>query len=201
MKTYPSIEKTIVNRTIYAFDKLDGSNIRAEWSRKKGFCKFGSRHHLIDETDKLLGKAPGLIMEKYSEILSQIFFEIRWQKAVAFFEYYGPRSFAGSHHPEDDHNVTLFDVSGDRGLIEPKDFVRSFGNLDIAKVLYVGMPTNDLIEDVKEGRLTGMTFEGVVCKGPHVSPGLPLMFKIKSNAWLTTLKETCKTDEEFMSLM
>jgi hypothetical protein len=43
MKTYPSISRDIVGQPIYAFDKLDGSNIRAEWSKKNGFHKFGSR--------------------------------------------------------------------------------------------------------------------------------------------------------------
>ena len=28
---------------IIAFDKIDGSNLRFEWSRKRGFYKFGTR--------------------------------------------------------------------------------------------------------------------------------------------------------------
>ena len=43
MKQYPTIPKTIQSIDIIAFDKLDGSNIRAEWNPKKGFYKFGSR--------------------------------------------------------------------------------------------------------------------------------------------------------------
>jgi len=41
-----------------------------------------------------------------------------------------------------------------------------------------------------------MTFEGVVCKGKHVSPGYPLMFKIKNIDWIKKLKEECGDDEE-----
>jgi hypothetical protein len=36
MKQYPSIDATVRRGIlVYAFDKLDGSNIRAEWDRKK----------------------------------------------------------------------------------------------------------------------------------------------------------------------
>ena len=47
MKQYPSISHDIRSVQAYAFDKLDGSNIRAEWHPKKGFWKFGSRTRLL----------------------------------------------------------------------------------------------------------------------------------------------------------
>jgi len=50
-------------------------------------------------------------------------------------------------------------------------------------------------EQVRDGTFPGMTFEGVVCKGPKVSPGRPLMFKVKSRAWLDKLKNFCNGDE------
>ena len=34
-----------------------------------------------------------------------------------------------------------------------------------------------------------MTFEGVVCKGKYISPGLPLMFKIKNIEWIKKVRE------------
>jgi hypothetical protein len=41
-----------------------------------------------------------------------------------------------------------------------------------------------------------MTFEGVVCKGANdKKTKMPIMFKIKSQAWLDKLKEHCKEDE------
>lgn len=37
MKTYPTISRDVLNgMSVYAFAKLDGSNVRAEWSRKQG---------------------------------------------------------------------------------------------------------------------------------------------------------------------
>lgn len=35
-----------------------------------------------------------------------------------------------------------------------------------------------------------------MCKGPFVSPGLPLMFKVKSRAWLDRLRGMCGGDED-----
>ena len=43
MKGYPSIPREVQHSlNVYAFDKLDGSQIRAEWTQKNGFFKFGS---------------------------------------------------------------------------------------------------------------------------------------------------------------
>lgn len=196
MKKYPSIDSTILNRPIYAFDKLDGNNIRAEWSRKKGFWKFGSRGRLLDSGDELLGEAQGLVLEKYSEELSKAFSKERWKKAIAFFELHGPRSFIGQHHPEDQKTVTLFDVAPEnRGLLEPKDYLKAFSHLDIAPLLYTGNANSDFVAEVQEGRLEGMTFEGVVCKGKCISPGRPLMFKIKNRAWLEKVQSHCAGNE------
>lgn len=202
MKTYPTITRDVQNVAIYAFDKLDGSNIRAEWSRKKGFWKFGSRKRLVGQDETTLGKAQSLILEKYADSLSNIFRGERWQKATAFFEFHGPRSFAGWHHDEDEHTVTLFDVAGDRrGILEPRTFLKLFEGLDHAVLLHTGN-ANQLFQDaVHHGELPGMTFEGVVCKGPWTSPGLPLMFKVKNHAWIKRLREQCKDDQLFEQLV
>lgn len=196
MKQYPTIDRPPQNVPVYAFDKLDGSNIRAEWTRKRGFWKFGARRRLVGEDDALLGKAQALVLGKYADDLANIFRAQRWQKAIAFFEYHGPRSFAGNHHPEDTHTVTLFDVAGDKkGLMEPRMFLKFFGDLDIAPLLYHGNANSDLVAQVRDGSLEGMSFEGVVCKGQYVSPGLPLMFKLKNQAWLDRLRAECGDDE------
>lgn len=45
MKQYPTINywnKGYFGESCYAFEKLDGSNIRAEWSKKQGWHKFGT---------------------------------------------------------------------------------------------------------------------------------------------------------------
>lgn len=200
MKEYPSIQGEIVRDPIYAFDKLDGSNIRAEWSKKRGFYKFGKRHGLVDETDPLLGEAKGLVLETYSEALGRIFTKQRWQQALCFFEFHGPGSFAGNHSDEP-HEVTLFDVSYEKkGFLEPKPFLKLFeGRVKIAPLLYHGNPNATFVESVHNRQLEGMTFEGVVCKGPLVSPGRPLMFKIKSRAWIEAVKTRFASQPELLA--
>lgn len=197
MKTYPTIDAEIAREPIYAFDKIDGSNMRAEWSRKRGFYKFGTRKRLLGEDEHILGKVPGLIRDKFSEELEKIFRKKRWDKVVCFFEFYGPNSFAGWHDENDEHTVTLIDVSPDRkGILEPRDFVKTFGHLDVAELLYRGNPNSEFIDSVRNRTLPGMTFEGVVCKGKFISPGRPLMFKIKSHEWYKALREKCNGDNK-----
>ncbi len=199
MKSYPSIAREYRNTQIIAFDKLDGSNIRVEWTKKSGFSKFGSRTRLLDPNEKPLGESVNLFMNKYSESLSKIFIDNRWQKTTSFFEFYGKNSFAGNHENEE-HFITLFDVSVDKkGLLEPRMFLKLFKNIDYAPVLYEGNCNSNLIESVKSGNLLGMTCEGIVCKGNYISPGLPLMFKIKSDKWIEKLKHKCKDNEELFN--
>lgn len=198
MKAYPSITGQIQNLPIYAFDKLDGSNIRGEWSRKKGFYKFGTRTRLVDETDPVFKDAPELLRTKYEKDLSDIFRKERYDSAVCFFEYHGPSSFVGIHKPDEAHTVTLFDVAPyKRGILEPGEYMDLFGHLDIAKLLYRGNPNSDFIASVKEGRLEGLTFEGVICKAknPKRTPA-PVMFKVKNLAWIQRLREFCAGDEK-----
>jgi hypothetical protein len=197
MKEYPSISTKIISGTYYyLFDKLDGSLVRAEWNPKRGFYKFGKRHGLIDGSNPHLEKAPALIQAKYGSDLGRIFSQHRWHRATAYFELWGPRSFAGDHHPNDSLDVTLFDIAVDtKGLLTPNIFTELFDELDIAKVLYYGQIGRDIEEQVRSGKLGGMSFEGVVAKGQYASPGLPSMFKIKNRAWLQKLRHHCKDNE------
>lgn len=196
MKTYPSIPKvSSYGETIYAFDKLDGSNIRAEWDKKKGFHKFGSRRRLIDSTDDQFGEAVELVKNKYEDDLSKILIKHKQQKAICFFEFYGPNSFAGNHMCES-HCVTLFDVNlHKKGILAPKDFLKLFGDLDVAPLLYHGSMNKIFEEKVKSGELEGMTFEGVVCK-VQCQHHMKKCFKIKTEAWLRKLKDYCKGDDK-----
>lgn len=188
MKTYPSIESRI-NRDvdIYAFEKYDGSNIRGEFSQKRGFYKFGTRNRMMDANDGQLGEAVTIIQNKYSESLSQIFKEETWQNVVCFFEFFGLNSFAGQHEKET-HDVVLFDVMpARRGLVPPNEFLRLFKNVHIPKVLYYGRADTAFEESVRNGTLEGMPFEGVVCKAPNPNKKItsqPVMFKIKNRAWI-----------------
>jgi len=174
------------------FDKLDGSNIRAEWSSKQGFYKFGSRNRLIDRNQPILGEAVDLVVENYQEQLSSIFSAKKWERAVAFFEFYGKNSFAGSHEKDEEHQVTLIDVNVyKRGMIEPLHFIELFEEVGIPKVLHKGVLTEDLVTSVKEGTLNDMTFEGVVCKYHNHKNKVVRMFKIKNRHWINRLKEVC----------
>ncbi len=70
MKTYPSIDGKIVGKDVYAFDKLDGSNIRAEWTRKtKSFVKFGSRKRLLGEDQGKIAVAKDMISDIFLDEL------------------------------------------------------------------------------------------------------------------------------------
>lgn len=194
MKEYPSIDNLLrPTDYIYAFDKLDGSNIRAEWNSKRGFYKFGTRHQLMDISSKPYGKAISLIKEKYEEAFAVICKEQKWRDAICFFEFYGPNSFAGQHLDTEDQTVTLFDVNPLRqGILEPDQFIALFGKLDIPKILFEGQITTEFVDAVKSSKLEGMTLEGVVCKGKHDGKTkIPIMFKIKSNAWMERLKTHC----------
>jgi len=174
------------------FDKLDGSNIRAEWSSKQGFYKFGSRRQLIDRNHPILGEAVDLVVENYQEQLSSIFSAKKWERAVAFFEFYGENSFAGSHEKDEEHKVTLIDVNVyKRGMIEPLHFIELFEEVGIPKVLHKGVLTEDLVTSVKNGTLEDMTFEGVVCKYHNQKNKIVRMFKIKNRGWIDRLKEKC----------
>ena len=58
---------------IIAFDKLDGNNLRFEYSPKRGFYKFGTRNMIIDESNLEFGFAINIFLDKYSEPLTKIF--------------------------------------------------------------------------------------------------------------------------------
>lgn len=190
MKQYPSITKNVrKDLHVYAFDKLDGSNIRAGWNSKKGFYKFGSRTELIDKSSPFAG-AITLIQDKYSQDLSYVFKELKWAETVCFFEYYGPSSFAGAHNFNENMDAVLIDLSPYKiGILPPANFIEHFGHLSTAKLLYQGPISTELFDAVKQSTMPGMTSEGVVCKGMDGKE--LIMFKIKSNAWLSKLKQHC----------
>ena len=116
MKEYPSIDRVVRNEVIYAFDKLDGQNLRVEWNKKQKFHKYGSRRQLISKAQGRKEDGPYRWSEaidrvhvKYEKELHDIFVKARFQKAVAFFEFHGPSSFAG-RHVDEELDVTLIDV-------------------------------------------------------------------------------------------
>jgi hypothetical protein len=196
MKSYPSIEKRFAKKEIYYFfDKLDGSNIRAEWSKKKGFYKFGTRKRLLEEKEEGLGEAVTLI-KAFEKDFSDFAKKQKIDRFVAFFEFFGENSFAGNHERED-HKVVLIDLNiYKKGFLPPKDFINLFenSNIEIPKLLYVGKPNQDFFESVWNGTLEGMTFEGVIGKR-MIGKNSHDYFKTKNKAWLDKLKERCGNNQ------
>ncbi len=196
MKSYPHIEywnKVKFGSTVWGFDKLDGSNIRCEYSKKRGFYKFGTKKQIIDETHPQFGHAITLFLEKYNEGLSRIFTDNKEyrniQSFVVFSEFFGEQSFAGYHEPGDKMDIVLFDVNMyKKGWVKPKDFIKDFENLGIPKLLYHGNYNKRLIKDVKEGLYD--TKEGLIIKGVRKTKGNDIVFmsKIKTQWWLDKIK-------------
>ena len=186
--------------------KYDGSNIRAEWSRKKGWVKFGTRRRLFDESDEIFGAAKPLFLNKYADDLAAVFKKDKQfrgvQTVTVFGEFFGQQSFAGAHKPNDkEKNIVLFDVNLlKKGLLSPKEFLDKFGHLNVAEVVYRGNLNTEFIESVRNSTIDveskydikTVVPEGVICKG---GSGHNLwMCKIKTNEYLQKLKEEYEED-------
>jgi hypothetical protein len=187
MKQYPSIPRSFEEFDAYVFDKLDGSNLRFEWNRKKGFHKFGTRGRLMDQSDPVFGGAIAIFFETLSEPLSKIARDNRWDALVAFAEFYGPNSFAGTHANEP-HALALFDLDVfKKGLLGPKEYLKLVGDLAIPQAKYLGRVkwTRGYIDRVRAGDVE-CTFEGVVGKAGTV--GDITMAKAKTQKWIDKVK-------------
>lgn len=191
MKQYPHIPKgtgqSFCEFDAYVFDKLDGSNLRFEWSKKQGWHKFGTRHRLFDKTDPVFGCAIGLFAATLADNVEKICRDERLDRVVAFAEFWGPGSLGGHHDPLDQKRLTLFDVSVHRiGLLGPSDFIKMFGGCgDVAQLLGRFRWTRGFVERVWSGDIPGITFEGVVGKS---GDGHSLvMAKAKTKAWIDAI--------------
>lgn len=204
MLQYPSIasvgaSKIAKGTMCHSFVKYDGSNIRFEWSKKQGFHKFGSRHHLIDSTHPLLGKAVELVLDKTGPALLQDL--MNWDKRLinnsgaftGFAEFFGKSSFAGNHNPDEEHFLKIFDVSVyKRGFLKPAEFCEFATSGEYALFLGV-IPYNDsYIESIYKGEGLEMdkvlqpTPEGVILK--TVVKNNILRQKLKTKVWLDEIK-------------
>jgi len=191
MKTYPSIVTLNKNKSepieMWVFDKLDGSNLRFEWHRKRGWGKFGTRTRLFDRTDPTFGCAIDLFLNKYSEDLERIFRKQNFEETTVFCEFWGQSSFAGQHVESEPKNVTLFDVDVfKKCIIGPRQFLDLFGHLDHAPYLGKHIWDQDFIQAVYNQEIEGMSLEGVVGKageGHHLK-----MYKAKTKEWLDLIR-------------
>ena len=188
MKNYPSIPK--FNRdslSLYTFDKLDGNNIRFEWSKKRGWYKFGTRTRLFDETDDLFGGAIPLFMETLAEPLEKIFIDNKWNANITVFsEYFGENSFAGVHIKDEPMQLKIIDVNiYKKGFLIPKEFLKYFE--EYAPTFIGNIKWNkEFVQDVWEDNIKGVTYEGVV--GKYRKGNRLYMYKTKTQKWIDKIK-------------
>jgi hypothetical protein len=179
---------------MHLFDKLDGSNLRFEWSRERGWFRWGSRHQVIDESHPILGGGMALLREHHADALERVAHAERWDALVAFAELWGPGSLGGQHVPDEPKRLTLFDVAPyRRGFLGPVRFLELFGGLDIPAYLGESLWDDALVARVREGALPGVTFEGIVGKA---GDGHSLvMAKAKTEAWVRRILARYGEDE------
>ena len=188
MKSYPSIEgsggQNFQEFDAFVFDKYDGSNLRAELSKKRGFYKFGTRNRMFDETDPVFGCAINLFKSTWESVISDTAKKERWDSVIIFAEFWGPGSFAGQHEPTDPKVLTLFDVAPHKqGIIGPKEFLSLFGNHEhTAKFLGREKWTRGFVQRVRNGEIPGITCEGVVGKAGTGHD--QVRAKAKTQAWI-----------------
>lgn len=193
MKQYPSIPNS--NGTAYEdlgqvhiYDKLDGNNMRFEYSAKKGWHKFGTRTQVIGLDDPTYGPAvkqflvsgisftmPGLIKAQIGKSVDEM---------TAFFEWHGPNSFAGKHQEGDKMRLSLLDVTvNKKGFLSQKHFIKAFlYETDIPNYFGLYKVTDNFVDSVVNSNKLGTTFEGVVAKTQGKGDQV-LRTKIKTKAW------------------
>jgi hypothetical protein len=195
MLQYPSIlgvKKVPKGFPCIAFYKYDGSNLRFEWSQKKGWNKFGSRTQMIDKNHEVFGKGIELFQEHMADTIVEriklanpkTFKNI--ERITAFAEFYGENSFAGSHEESDEKHLKLFDVFlFKQGFLLPEDFVDVFGDWDkAAQVVYRGNLNEEFIQSVRHSALEMPLNEGVIVKGTSDK----IKFKTQGDLWMTKIK-------------
>jgi hypothetical protein len=196
VKEYPKIPAYVkfLGQECTAFYKHDGSNLRVEMSKKRGWYKWGTRHRLFNASDPEYGCAIDIFEKKYAEPLEKLIRDNfpRLEGAMAFMEFRGPHSFGGQHEPKtlnvpnnDPKDVILFDVNiTKKGFVSPKKFIKTFGSLHIPEVIYQGVLDEDFVKKVREKHFP--VDEGVVCKGDE---GHKLWFcKIKTWDYLKKIQ-------------
>jgi len=188
MKGYPSIPQCTGQgffeiRDAYIFDKLDGRNVRVEWTKKQGWHKWGSRHRLFDGTDPDFAPAIPLFERVYCESLARIATDSRWQGVTAYLELWQPSSLGGVFVPGEQFHLTLFDVAPYKACqMGPKEFLKTFDAVPTAKFLGQAHWTRGFVDQVRH---EGMTFEGVVGKAGERHK--LVLAKAKSQKWVDAI--------------
>lgn len=188
MKPYPNIPSRVEPFHAYVFDKLDGSNIRVEYSPKQGFYKFGSRTQLLSPEDEMLGSAYRIFENHWSDILRSIIESEKLGSPTFFFEFHGLNSFGGDHVRNEYHELTLIDVWIEKkGMMAPEDFLDIFGGTNIPRFLGKHLWDEPFLRQVRANTLKGITEEGVVGKAGNYREHR--MAKCKTADWIIKIHE------------
>jgi hypothetical protein len=201
---YPKIPDTLncPLKQCVAFEKYDGTNIHWVWKPNMGWLDFGTRrdrfplnnggvrqfeqaHPELAGLDQLWDQDPNNSLELY------LWDHPRYntvQEVIVFTEYFGPKSFAGSHDPKDEKQLVIFDVMVDGKVIPPEQMLEDFKKWNLAKVVFQGKFTGQLFVDVRKGKYP--VKEGVIVKG--VVGNEVYMAKIKTEAYMDKLKTQFK---------
>lgn len=201
MKTYRSIPKNVEDyygQTFFGFDKVDGSNIRAEWSRKlskktsftKGFGKYGTRNQMIKKVNDPFCFAIDIFEQDFAERLDEIFRKDKLfrgvDKITVYSEFWRWSSFAGQHDwILGNFELTMFDIfMYKKDFVKPADFMSIFGDLNIQKLVTKGILDEQIVKDIISNKYN--LKEGLVLKG--VSEGKVWMVKVKTQEWLDKVR-------------
>lgn len=197
MKHYPSITRNPkgIPDKLHIFDKLDGSNLRFEWSLKRGWYKSGTRTRLFDASDPIFGPAIDLFNSTMlGQRVTEVLLENGIKNAVIFCEYWGKESFAGNHEIDDPKFLTLLDVTHDKkGFYSPDDMLELFHNkLSLADneipAYYGRWPWDqEFIQSIRDNTLGITSPEGVVGKA-MVKNNILVMRKAKTQVWIDKVR-------------
>lgn len=181
----------------YAFEKYDGSNLHWKWNLEDGWYLFGTRRTQFtfnragisgfNFNHMELRNAPDIFNEKLRDKLTVFLSKhVAFQNCeiTLFTEFHGPKSFAGGHEIDDEHQLTIIDVMRNGQLFEPELFHQYFQKFGSAKLIYQGKYNGQFAEDVRNGKYN--VNEGVVVKG--VVDKEVFMTKVKTKDYLKRLK-------------
>lgn len=178
-----------------AFDKIDGSNFRAKWTRKKGFNLFGTKTQLIDENTAFFGEMVTIFKKTWLDILHEkIKRDFSDEREVIFFgEYIGEHSFAGFHDKTEPHEIVAIDLligHKNKAFLKPRDFIKVIGPCGkIPRIIYEGNLNEQFINKVRQNEFE--LNEGVICRGVSTNGayrGKVWMCKIKTYDYLNKIK-------------
>lgn len=203
MIEYPSIISAAKAPRAYciAFNKLDGSNFRAKWTRKGGFNTFGTRTQLINEQTPIWGEMISVFKKDFEKPLER---KIKKdfpneREVIVYGEFFGEHSFAGQHQTDESGRLTeemqivIFDIligHKNRHFIPPMNFIKEYQEIvKIPDVIYTGNLNQEFIDSVRVNKYN--LREGVICKGTQKTGafrGHIWMCKIKTQDYFNKLR-------------